>query len=203
MMHKQVPTTAAYSPLKLDMWKGYCLWKSRYKRSLIKKYLVECYLECFCHRTSNQNFSTQNLKSNQNLECFCHRTSNQNFSTQNLKSNQNLECFCHRTSKVVNSKHENIRFTMEKSTDARTITFLDVQVELNESGYNTWIWRKPTNTGLLLNFNANCPQTWKSSLIMCLLHRAKNICPNDFLYKQEVKKNYARCFKKMATPTHS
>ena len=47
---------------------------------------------------------------------------------------------------------------------------------------------KPTNTGLLLNFNANCPQTWKSSLIMCLLHRAKKICSNDFLYKQEVKK---------------
>ena len=83
------------------------------------------------------------------------------------------ESICEKFLKVLNSKHENIRFTTEKSTDARNKTFLDVQVELNKSGYNTWVWRKPTNTGLLLNFNANCPQTWKSSLIMCLLHRAK------------------------------
>ena len=96
-----------------------------------------------------------------------------------------------------------MRFTMEKSTDARTLTFLDVEVELNESGYNTWVWRKPTNTELLLNFNANSPQTWKSSLIMCLLHRAKNICSYDFFVSARSKKNYARCFKKMATPTHS
>ena len=98
------------------------------------------------------------------------------------------ESTCEKFLKVLNSKHKNIRFTMKKSTDARNITFLHVQVELNESGYNTWVWRKPTNTGLLLNFNANCPQTWKSSLIMCSLHRAKKICSNDYLYKQEVKK---------------
>ena len=98
------------------------------------------------------------------------------------------ESTCEKFLKVLNSKHEKIRYIMEKSTDARTITFLDVQVELNKSGYNTWVWRKPTYTGLLLNFNANCSQTWKSSLIMCLLHRAKKICSNDFLYKQEVKK---------------
>ena len=77
---------------------------------------------------------------------------------------------------------------MEKSKEARTITFFDVQVELNKSGYYTWVWRKLTNTGLLFNFNANCPQTWKSSLIMCLLHCAKKICFNDFLYEQEVTK---------------
>ena len=109
---------------------------------------------------------------------------------------------CEKFLKVLNSKHENIRFTMEKSTDARTITFLNVQIEWNESDYNTWTWRKPTNTGLPLNFNANCPQTWKSSLIMCLLHRAKKICSNDFLYKQEVKKTMLVVSKKMASPTH-
>ena len=98
------------------------------------------------------------------------------------------ESTCDKFLKVLKSKHENIRFTTEKSTDARTITFLDAQTELSESAYNTWVWRKPTNTGLLLNFNANCVQTWKSSLIMRLLHRAKKICSNDSLYKQEVKK---------------
>ena len=84
-----------------------------------------------------------------------------------------IESICEKFLKVLNSKHKNILFTMEKSTDVRTIAFLDVQIELNESSYNIWVWRKPTNTGLLLNFNAICPQTWKSSLIMCLLLRAK------------------------------
>ena len=46
---------------------------------------------------------------------------------------------CEKFLKVLNLKHENIRFTMEKSTDARTLTFLDVQIELNENGYNTWV----------------------------------------------------------------
>ena len=49
------------------------------------------------------------------------------------------ESTCEKFLKVANSKHENIRFTMEISTDAKNITFLDVQVELNESGYNTWV----------------------------------------------------------------
>ena len=41
--------------------------------------------------------------------------------------------------------------------------FLDAQIELlNETGYSTRVWRKRTNTRLLLNFNAVGSQTWKS-----------------------------------------
>ena len=50
----------------------------------------------------------------------------------------------------------------------------------------TWIWRKPTHTGLLLNYNAYCPKKWKSGLISCLLHRAKLICSNNLLFLNEV-----------------
>ena len=53
---------------------------------------------------------------------------------------------------------------------------------------DTCVWRKPTNTGLLLNFNALCPNNWKSGLIMCLLHRAKKICSSTELYVQELKR---------------
>ena len=57
-----------------------------------------------------------------------------------------------------------------------------------DNGYETCVQRKPTNTGVLLNFNAICPTAWKTGLITCLLHRAKIVCSNCELYAREVKK---------------
>ena len=71
---------------------------------------------------------------------------------------------------ILNSQHKDIKFTLEKNTNRENLPILDVQIKLNDAGYDTCVWRKPTNTGLLLNFNALCPNTWKSGLIMCLLH---------------------------------
>ena len=66
------------------------------------------------------------------------------------------------------------------------LQFLDVVVHINDKGVDTWVWRKPTNTGLFLNFKAVCPQNWKSGLISCMLHRAKTICSNDTLFLKKV-----------------
>ena len=44
---------------------------------------------------------------------------------------------------------------------------------------NTLVYRKPTNTNLILNFNALCPTKWKSGLIPCFLNRAKRMCSSD------------------------
>ena len=88
----------------------------------------------------------------------------------------------------MNSQHNDIKFTIEQFTKANTLSFLDVQVKLLNDGYETNVWRKSTNTGLLLNFNAICPKIWKSGLIMCFLHRAKWICSNYELYLKEVQK---------------
>ena len=52
--------------------------------------------------------------------------------------------------------------------------------------FDTWVWRKPTNTGLFLNFAAICPIKWKSGLVFCMLHRAKLICSSDWLFFKEV-----------------
>ena len=49
---------------------------------------------------------------------------------------------------------------MEKATS--TLNFLDVEIKMNDTEYGTSMWRKPTNTGLLLNFHSICPTTWKS-----------------------------------------
>ena len=89
---------------------------------------------------------------------------------------------------ILNSQHKDIKFTLEKNTNRENLPFLDVQIKLNDAGYDTCVWRKPTNAGLLLNFNGLCPNTWKSGLIMCWLHRAKQICSSTELYVQELKR---------------
>ena len=94
---------------------------------------------------------------------------------------------CLKFLEVLNSQHKDIRFTIEKATKFSTLNFLDVQIKLLDNGYETCVWRKPTNTGVLLNFSAICP-TWKTGLITCLLHRAKFVCSNCELYTREVNK---------------
>ena len=95
---------------------------------------------------------------------------------------------CFKFLDILNSQHNDIKFTIEQSTKANTSSFLDVQVKLLNDGYETNVWHKSTNTGLLLNFNAMCPKIWKSGLIMCFLHRAKSICSTYELYLKEVQK---------------
>ena len=85
---------------------------------------------------------------------------------------------------LLNSQHNNIKFTVELPSD--TIPFFDVEIRLNKTGIDTWVYRKPTNTNLILNFNALCPTKWKSELILCFLNRAKRICFSDFLFDKEV-----------------
>ena len=45
---------------------------------------------------------------------------------------------------ILNSQHDNIKFTIEKSTN--TLQFLDVDIKISENTVDTWVWRKPTNT---------------------------------------------------------
>ena len=49
---------------------------------------------------------------------------------------------------ILNSQHDNIKFIIEKSTN--TLQFLDVDIKISENTVDTWVWRKPTNTGLFL-----------------------------------------------------
>ena len=100
---------------------------------------------------------------------------------------------------LLNSQHKSIRFSMEKSNG--TISFLDVEIKINPNGFDTWTWRKPTQTGLFLNFCAVCPKAWKEGLVLCLLHRAKAVCPSVKFFKTEVD-NLRRLFIKNNYPIH-
>ena len=63
-----------------------------------------------------------------------------------------------------------------------TIPFFDIEIRLNETGIDTWVYRKPTITNLILNFIVLCPTKWKSGLILCFLNQAKRICSSNFLF---------------------
>ena len=73
-----------------------------------------------------------------------------------LKYNQSKYKFL----EVLNNQHKNISYTIEKSKN--TLQVLDVAVQINDKGEDTWVWQKPAITGLFLNFKAVCPLNWKS-----------------------------------------
>ena len=78
-------------------------------------------------------------------------------------------------------------FTVER-TDG-SLPFLDVDVKITEDNtIETCIYRKQTNTDVLLNFDSVAPSAWKKGLIKCLLYRAKSICSSDSLLSKEFTK---------------
>ena len=66
--------------------------------------------------------------------------------------------------------------------------FLMLNLNFNDFNFDSWVYRKQTHTGQLLNFNALCPDKWKKGLILCLLNIAKRLCSSDILFNNEVDK---------------
>ena len=52
------------------------------------------------------------------------------------------------------------------------LPFLDVSISIKDTGYDTKVYRKPTNTGVLMHFESMAPLKWKKTLVKCLLNRA-------------------------------
>ena len=98
---------------------------------------------------------------------------------------------------ILNSQHKDIKFTIEKAT--KTLSFLDVEINITDYGFESWVWRKKTNIGVILNYNKICPKSSKTGLIMCLLKRAKTICSDNILYDKEIC-NLRSIFSKNAYP---
>ena len=71
--------------------------------------------------------------------------------------------------------------------------FLNVDIKIEGNSVDTWVFRKKTHTGVMLNFSAIVPDNWKTGLIRCLLHSAKRICSSEYLFDQEVE-NLRRLF---------
>ena len=74
----------------------------------------------------------------------------------------------------LNSKHANIKFTVEHESDG-TLPFLDVLLTRNRNQISTSIYRKPTFTGLGLNFLSFVPENFKINAIKTLLYRCYHL----------------------------
>ena len=86
----------------------------------------------------------------------------------------------------INDIHVNIKFTVEYANDI--FPFLNLEVHFKGDSFDTTVYRKPTHTGQMLNFNAVCPIAWKKGVILCHLNIAKRLCSNDELFNLEVDK---------------
>ena len=71
---------------------------------------------------------------------------------------------------IINGLHDNLKFTCELENEG-TIPFLDMLI-LNANGTLSSSWyRKPSDTGLTLNFHALAPRKYKKSVVSSFLHK--------------------------------
>ena len=95
----------------------------------------------------------------------------------------------------LNSKHQNINFTMETERNNQ-ISFLDVLVRKDYFNFNTTVIRKPTFFGLGVSYFSYCCRKFKLNSIKSLVSRAYGLCStfhnlnNEFIYiKKYFKQN--------------
>ena len=87
---------------------------------------------------------------------------------------------------LLNDAHRNLTFTMETTTDF--LPFLDIAISVNGNKFDTKVYRKPTNTGVVMNFNSNAPMKWKKSLVKYMLLRAYRLSSSFNFFQSEVAK---------------
>ena len=78
---------------------------------------------------------------------------------------------------ALNEAHPNLSFTMEEP--ASTLPFLDVSITIMDGAYHTSVYRKPTNTGVVMHYSSMAPSKWKRALVQCLVTRAHRVS-SDF-----------------------
>jgi hypothetical protein len=86
----------------------------------------------------------------------------------------------------LNTQHNNLRFTFEIGSDS--LPFLDTEISIKNGDFESWIYRKKTNTNVLLNNTAICPFKWKVGLMTCLINRAWQICSSRTRFDEEIEK---------------
>ena len=87
---------------------------------------------------------------------------------------------------ALNNYHPNIKFTVEIGGDR--LCFLDTTVSIEDGKFETWVYRKPSNTGVVLNYSAICPKQWKIGLVKCFLSRAWTVCSTYQRLHEEIDK---------------
>ena len=88
----------------------------------------------------------------------------------------------------LNNLHPNLQFTTELGP--KTLAFLDTKIDLEtpDVNFSSTVFRKKTNTNVLLNWDAFCPTNWKLGLIHCMLNRAYVVCNSWQSLHNEIQK---------------
>ena len=100
----------------------------------------------------------------------------------------------------INSRHPNIRFTMEKETDHK-IPFLDVLINNGTHFPVTSVCRKKTFTGLLTNYFSFTSRSYKLGLIHTLVDRAYKINNTWLGFHEDITK-LTKILQKNLFPVH-
>ncbi|CAF1474707.1 unnamed protein product [Rotaria sordida] len=87
--------------------------------------------------------------------------------------------------KFMNKLEKSIQFTVEVQVNNK-LPFLDVMIERENETLITYVYHKPTDTGLYLKWVSNQPKQYKINLIKCLCKRAVRICSSEVLLKKEL-----------------
>ena len=85
----------------------------------------------------------------------------------------------------LNSRHKNIKFTVEHEKD-NSLPFLDTLVVRDGNHISTSVFRKATFTGLGTNFLSFIPEQFKINSIKTLLFRGFKVCSNWHLFHIEI-----------------
>ncbi|XP_027055487.1 uncharacterized protein LOC113682528 [Pocillopora damicornis] len=93
--------------------------------------------------------------------------------------------------RTLNGLHPSLTFTMELPVDNK-IPFIGIEIVKNGTKLETQVYRKPTNTGLLLHFQSHTDKRYKDSLLQTMIHhlRPKEIKPS-IVNKQCVVYNFS------------
>ena len=85
---------------------------------------------------------------------------------------------------TLNGLHPSLKFTMELPSE-NTIPFIGIQIIKNGTELETRVYRKPTNTGLLLHFQSHVDKRYKTGLLKTMLHRAHALSSTTEAFNEE------------------
>ena len=87
---------------------------------------------------------------------------------------------------ILNNLHGNINFTVEIGHDK--LPFLDTEICITGGNFESWVYRKSSNTNVLINAFALCPEQWKKGAVYSFLNRAWVVCSSKDRFLEEVEK---------------
>ena len=100
----------------------------------------------------------------------------------------------------LNSKHPRIKFTCELEQN-NSLNYLDINLYKYNNHITTSIYRKPTYTGIGLNWFDGSPIHYKINSIKTLLHRAYNLTSSYINFHKEVEELLSYFKKNCYPPT--